>query len=81
MSLEILQWLGCITGVAGSLLLALNTRYSGWGFALFLISNVFWAAYGMQTSAFGLLAMQGVFTITSLIGIQRWLFSRQVFFK
>lgn len=42
MSLEMLQWLGCITGVAGSLLLALNT---------------------------------------SLIGIQRWLFSRQVSFK
>ena len=81
MGADTLQWLGCITGVAGSLLLALNTRQSGWGFVLFLVSNGFWAAYGFQTGAFGLLAMQGVFTITSLIGIQRWLFSRQVFFN
>lgn len=73
MSPDTLQWLGCATGAAGSLLLALNTRHSGWGFVLFLVSNGFWAAFGIQTNAPGLIAMQAIFTTTSLIGIRRWL--------
>lgn len=77
MSLEILQWLGCITGVAGSLLLALNTRHSGWGFVLFLVSNGFWTLFALETHAPGLLAMQLIFTATSLVGIYRWLISRR----
>lgn len=74
-----LQWLGCFTGVAGSLLLAINTRHSGWGFVLFLISNGFWAAFGIVTDAPGLIAMQVIFTITSTVGIYRWLISRPAF--
>lgn len=73
MTPDLFQWLGCITGVAGSLLLALNTRHSGWGFVLFLISNGFWVAFAIQADAPGLLAMQIIFTVTSLVGIYRWL--------
>lgn len=72
---ELLQWLGCATGATGSLLLATNTRNSGWGFVLFLISNGFWAAFGIVTNAPGLIAMQAIFTATSAIGIYRWLIS------
>ena len=35
MSPDTLQWLGCISGVVGSLLLALHNRHSGWGFVFF----------------------------------------------
>lgn len=70
---DILQWLGCITGVGGSLLLALNTRASGWGFTLFLASNGFWIAFSVDTNTMGLLGMHLVFTATSIIGIYRWL--------
>ena len=72
-TLDTLQWAGCATGVAGALLLALNTKHSGWGFVLFLVSNGFWTAYGIQTGAPGLVATQVIFTATSLLGIYRWL--------
>lgn len=72
-ALDALQWAGCATGAAGALLLALNIKHSGWGFVLFLVSNGFWTAYGIQTHAVGLITMQIVFTVTSLLGIYRWL--------
>lgn len=70
---DALQWLGCATGASGALLLATKTKYSGYGFILFLISNLFWTAYGFAIHAPGLIVMQGIFTITSVIGIYRWL--------
>lgn len=72
-TLDALQWAGCATGVAGALLLALNTKYSGWGFVLFLISNGVWTAFGIQTNAPGLITTQVFFTATSVLGIYRWL--------
>jgi nicotinamide riboside transporter PnuC len=72
-TLDALQWAGCATGVAGAFILALNTKHSGWGFVLFLISNGFWMMYGIETKALGLVTSQVVFTLTSLIGIYRWL--------
>lgn len=72
-TLDALQWAGCATGVAGASLLALNTKHSGWGFVLFLISNGFWTAFGIQTNAPGLITTQVIFTATSVLGIYRWL--------
>jgi hypothetical protein len=70
---DTLQWLGCATGASGALLVASKVKYSGYGFILFLTSNMFWTAYGLAINAPGLIVMQGIFTITSLIGIYRWL--------
>jgi len=70
---KILEWLGCITGVAGAFLLALNNEWSGWGFVVFLISNVFWITYGIITRTPGLITMQVVFTATSILGIYQWM--------
>ena len=70
---DYLQWAGCATGVVGATLLALNTRVSGWGFVFFLASNGFWMAYGWETNALGLIFTQVIFTITSCLGIVRWL--------
>jgi hypothetical protein len=50
-TIDALQWAGCATGVAGALLLALNTKRSGWCFVLFLISNGFWTAFGIPISS------------------------------
>jgi hypothetical protein len=41
-----LQWMGCLTALGGSGLLALNCRWSGYCFVLFLASNGFWLALG-----------------------------------
>ena len=75
MLLDITQWLGCFTGIAGAFLLALNNKNSGWGFALFLISNAFWIAYGIETKATGLIVTQSFFSVTSGLGIYRWLYA------
>lgn len=68
-----LQWLGCVTAAFGSLLLALQTKRSGYGWIAFLISNLFWIAYGLLTGAPGLVTQQIIFTCTSMVGIWRWL--------
>ncbi len=75
--IAIFEWIGCMTGLCGATLLALNNRYSGWGFVLFLISNVGWIIYGLLTHATGMVVMQLGFTLTSLIGVWKWLISNQ----
>jgi hypothetical protein len=70
---EILQWLGCATGVLGSALLAWKSQWSGWGFVVYLVSNACWVSFGVVTNAPGLVVMQLIFTGTSSIGIWRWL--------
>jgi len=69
------EWSGTLFGVLGALLLAVNSRFSGWGFLLFLISNVFWIAFALMRELDGMLVMQLVFTATSLVGCWRWLVS------
>jgi nicotinamide riboside transporter PnuC len=69
---DVLQWAGCIFGLTGAFLLALNNRYSGYGFYLFLISNAAWIAFAMLTSVQALSVQNIGFTLTSLLGIYRW---------
>lgn len=69
---DILQWTGCIFGLTGAFLLALNNRLSGYGFYLFLISNAAWIAFAMLTSVQALSVQNIGFTLTSLLGIYRW---------
>jgi len=69
--LELIEWIGCATGLCGAALLALNNRYSGWGFVLFLVSNVAWIYFGLLTHATGMVVMQVGFTATSLMGVWR----------
>jgi nicotinamide riboside transporter PnuC len=68
-----LEWLGAITGLLGSGLIACRLDISGYGFVLFLVSNVFLVAYGLKTRAWGLVTMQLGYTATSLLGLYRWL--------
>jgi hypothetical protein len=72
----IFEWLGCITGVIGSALLASNTTMSRWGFCWYLASNACWVAFAVSTAAWGLLTMQIVFTAVSIFGVFRWFVRR-----
>lgn len=74
MNAKVIEWTGATLGLTGSLLLALNTNVSGYGFIAFLVSNVFWIAFGVRNRAWGLVTMQAGFTATSLIGLYNWLF-------
>ncbi len=71
--LSLLEWGGCASGVLGSLLLALKNRFSGFGFVLFVVSNLCWATFALATGTNGLLLQQFFFTATSVIGIWQWL--------
>ncbi|GAB4129835.1 MAG: hypothetical protein Fur0040_12470 [Sideroxydans sp.] len=71
--IEAIEWTGCIIGLCGAMLLAMNTRYSAWGWVLFLLSNAAWILFGLMTHATGLVVMQLGFTITSLMGVWKWL--------
>jgi hypothetical protein len=73
MTVDLLQWLGCLTGVLGSCLLAWRSSWSGWGFVVYLVSNACWIAFGLLTHAPGLVVMQMAFTVTSAVGVWRWL--------
>ncbi|HDR9103598.1 TPA: hypothetical protein QDB04_000318 [Burkholderia vietnamiensis] len=72
MKLKLVEWAGAILGLLGSLLLALKLDISGWGFAAFLVSNLFWLAYGIKNRAWGLVTMQLGYSITSVMGIYNW---------
>lgn len=70
--LSFLEWSGSLTGLLGAALLASNSRFSGWGFICFLLSNIAWGWFGVMTGTHGILVMQVGFTLTSLVGIWRW---------
>lgn len=71
--LTVVGWLGSISGLVGSALLAVNTPFSGYGFLAFLFSNACWFTHGIVTRTWPLVAMQLGFTATSLVGVYRWL--------
>jgi len=73
----VVEWLGCLTGVIGSALLASNTARSRWGFVWYLASNACWVAFAVLTAAWGLLTMQIVLTVVSLFGVFRWFARRR----
>lgn len=65
--------LGAATGIGGAGLLALNVSWSGIGWILFLVSNFLWIQYGWKNRMRSLVIMQLGFTVTTLVGIWRWL--------
>ncbi|CAM5562529.1 hypothetical protein [Eoetvoesiella caeni] len=69
--LEIIEWIGCITGLAGAFLLATNSRFSPYGWIAFLIANIAMIILAASLDRFGLLGQQIGFMGTSLLGIYR----------
>jgi len=70
----IVGWIGSALGLAGSLVLALNAPYSGYGFLAYLGSNCAWMYHGAKTRTWALVVMQIGFTATSLLGLHNWVF-------
>lgn len=65
-------WVGSLTGLLGAILLAANASWSRWGWAAFLVSNVAWISFGVQTRTWSLVLMQAGFMATSMTGLYRW---------
>ncbi len=60
-------------GLLGSLLLALKGRAAPWGWVFFALSNIGWLTFSYGYSHWFLLVQQIGFSITSAIGIWKWL--------
>ena len=58
---------------AGALLLAMNLPISGYAWLLMLVSNGAWITYALVNRIGSILFMQVIYTITSIVGIYRWL--------
>ncbi len=71
---KVVEWVGAGLGVTGAALLALHIPISGFGFVLFLVSNICWIAWSLSKEADGLRFQQIAFTGTSLMGVYNWLF-------
>ena len=69
----LLPWAGCAAGAAGSLLLALKIKQSGWGFAVYLVSNVAWIAVGLASGVYALSVQGAIFSATAAVGVWQWL--------
>lgn len=71
MDQHVLEWSGCVFGLLGAGLLALNIPASRYGWFGFAVANVALILFAWQAQAFGLLVQQVGFSITSAVGIYR----------
>lgn len=70
--ITLLEWVGSLFGVLGALTVASNTRFSPWGWWLFLVSSSALCAYSILAQAWGLLLLNSCFVGTNLLGLLRW---------
>jgi glucose dehydrogenase len=65
--------LSAALGLLGAALLASRSRWAGWAFVAWLISNIGWIVFGAGHQHWFFIAQQIGFTITSVLGIWNWL--------
>ena len=69
--IDLLEWVGSLTDLAGAFLLATHTRLSRFGWLAFLASNLALIGFFAGIERFGLLVQQLGFTATTLFGLYR----------
>lgn len=72
--MQFVEILSALLGMVGALLLATRSRYAGWAFVAWLISNIGWIVFGAGNQHWFFMLQQAAFTATSVIGIWQWLF-------
>jgi nicotinamide riboside transporter PnuC len=68
-----LEWLGVLTAIAYSLLVASNTGHEVLGFSLLLVSSAAIAWWALIGKHHGMLLLQFFYAAAAIIGIIRWL--------
>lgn len=68
-----IELIAAVCGLTGTLLLATQGRWAGWGFVAFLCSNAGWLSFALAHGYQFMFWQQFGFTISSLIGIWVWL--------
>ena len=69
----VIELLSTLLGMLGAALLATRSRWAGWAFVAWLFSNLGWLVFGAGNQHWGFFLQQGVFLVTSLLGIWEWL--------
>ena len=70
MQLDWIQWPAFASSVAAAYLVASNTRpRRNAGFWIFLLSNVLWVAWGIQSRAWALIALQLCLAVLNIRGL------------
>jgi nicotinamide riboside transporter PnuC len=69
----LIEIIAAVFGIVGTLLLATNGRFAGWGFIAFLVSNTGWLIFSYTHSHWAMFAQQVGFTISSLLGAWIWI--------
>lgn len=72
---EIAQWIAPIATMIAALMTAANLgpRVTGWGFVVFTVGAIAWAAIGLTTGQPSLLWQNIVLLVVDIFGIWRWL--------
>mgnify|MGYP000678136090 CR=1 FL=1 len=74
--MELLQYIGAIFAILGSLWLTHKLPGYSYGWVLFLVASIALAVYFYATKQYGALAMEAVFVYSNLVGIRNWIFKR-----
>lgn len=69
----LIEIIAAVFGIVGTLLLATNGRFAGWGFIAFLVSNTGWLMFSYTHAHWFMFAQQIGFTISSLLGAWIWI--------
>jgi hypothetical protein len=72
---EIAGWIAPIATMIAALMTAANLgpRVTGWGFVVFTIGAIAWAAIGLATGQSNLVWQNSVLLVVDIFGIWRWL--------
>ena len=71
--LVILEWLACLLGILGAVLVAVKSPHAHWAWVLWFISNASWTIHGLNTGNYALALQQAAFLLTSAVGVWHWL--------
>lgn len=69
--MNVIEWVGAVAGILGTMLLALNINRAWEGFACYLISNVAWIAVAVKMESGPMLAMNACYLGFTLVGLHR----------
>lgn len=72
---EIARWVAPVSTTIAACMTAANLgpRFTGWGFVVFTVGAVAWAAVGMATGQANLVWQNAILLVIDLIGVWRWL--------
>ena len=73
--LDLTNWLASAATMIAAVMTAANlgTRVTGWGFAVFAIGSMAWAAVGFLDDQTSLVVTNGFLLLVNLFGVWRWL--------